>query len=64
MGILIFYFSLAFGMMMIPKYIRYKDSDYKVASGNSFFKTLLDKGNYGEVLTFSYLEKLGSYHKH
>lgn len=48
---------------MLPRYIRYRGSTYKIASGNSFFKTVLDKGNYGEFLTFSYLEKLGGPHK-
>lgn len=48
---------------MLPRYIRYRGSTYKIASGNSFFKTVLDKGNYGEFLTFSYLEKLGGHHK-
>lgn len=48
---------------MLPIYIRYRGSTYKIASGNSFFKTILDKGNYGEFLTFSYLEKLGGHHK-
>jgi len=48
---------------MLPRYIRYRGSTYKIASGNSFFKTVLDKGNYGEFLTFSYLEKLDGHHK-
>lgn len=63
MGTLIFYFLLAYGLIMLPKYIRYRGSGYKVASGNSFFKTVLNKGNYGEFLTFSYLEKLYGHHK-
>ncbi len=48
---------------MLPRYIRYTGSSYKIASGNSFLKTVFNKGNYGEFLTFSYLEKLGGYHK-
>ncbi|QSX05293.1 NERD domain-containing protein [Sedimentibacter sp. zth1] len=48
---------------MLPRYIRYRGSDYKEASGNSFFKTVLDKGNFGEFMTFSYLEKLDGHHK-
>ena len=43
---------------LLPKYFKFKDSDYRSESGNSFSKTLFDKGNYGEFLTFSYLEKL------
>ena len=38
-------------------------SAYKIASGNSFLKTVFDKGNFGEFLTFSYLEKLGDSNK-
>ncbi|TCT14547.1 nuclease-like protein [Natranaerovirga pectinivora] len=56
-----FMFSLLVGMILVPMYaihIKYKGSNYKVASGNSFFRTVFDKGNYGEFLIFSYLEKL------
>lgn len=38
--------------------IKYKQSKYGVISGNSFLKTIIDKGNYGEFLTFVFLEKL------
>lgn len=63
MGTLIFWFLLAYVVIMLPRYIKYRGSDYKVASGNSFFKTVLNKGNYGEFLTFSYLEKLDGHNK-
>lgn len=46
-----------------PKYLQFKSSMYKKASGNSFTKTLFDKGNYGEFLTFRYLEKLKGHHR-
>ncbi|WP_413378251.1 nuclease-related domain-containing protein [Alkalihalobacillus sp. 1P02AB] len=47
----------------VPKYIRFKGSNYKVVSGNSFLKTIFNKGNYGEFLTFDLLEKLkGNYY--
>jgi hypothetical protein len=39
-------------------YIQYKNSSYKNASGNSYFKTAFSIGNYGEFLTFRVLEKL------
>jgi hypothetical protein len=39
-------------------YIQYKNSTYKEASGNSYFKTAFNIGNYGEFLTFRVLEKL------
>lgn len=48
---------------MLPIYIRYKDSAYKIASGNSFFKTIINKGNYGEFLTFNKLENLNGHNK-
>jgi hypothetical protein len=48
---------------MIPRYLKYRKSSYKIASGNSFLKTVFDKGNYGEFLTFSCLEKLDGHHK-
>lgn len=63
MGIIIFYSVLAYAVIMLPKYMKYRGSNYKIASGNSFFKTVFDKGNHGEFLTFSYLEKLGGHHK-
>jgi len=56
-------FVVVFGLTLLPKYNQYKKSAYKEASGNHFFKTVFDKGNNGEFLTFSYLEKLESYHK-
>lgn len=55
---LLFYFLLLTSIAIAPRYIRYKFSKYKQASGNNFFKTIFDSGNYGEFLTFNYLEKL------
>ena len=63
MGTIIIYFLAIYAIFTIPKYIRYQKSGYKSASGNSFLKTILDKGNYGEFLTFVYLEKLEGNHK-
>lgn len=63
MEILVFFFLLTFGTFMLPKYIRYKGSAYKIASGNGFIKTIFNKGNYGEFLTFNKLEKLSGHHK-
>jgi hypothetical protein len=40
------------------KYSRYKKSIYKDESGNSFFKTIFNKGNYGEFCIFEKLEHL------
>jgi len=60
---IIFFYPLIFlfiiiSIVLILKYLQYRKSDYKLESGNSFLKTIFNKGNYGEFLTFSYLEKL------
>lgn len=47
-----------FLVILAPKYIRFRNSDYVIESKNNFFKTIFDKGNYGEFLTFLYLEDL------
>ncbi len=41
----------------------YKNSKYGASSGNSLFRTINDKGNHGEFLTFQYLEKLDADNK-
>ena len=51
------------GIPILYKYIKYSRSEYKVESGNGFAKTVFEKGNYGEFLTFSYLEKLPRFKK-
>ncbi len=48
---------------LLPKYINYRKSKYGIESGNSFLKATFDRGNYGEFLTFRYLEKLEVYKK-
>jgi len=40
------------------QYLKYRNSSYGSVSGNGFWRTILDKGNYGEFLTFRILEKL------
>lgn len=45
------------------KYIGYKKSSYHKASGNSFWETIFDKGNYGEYLTYVHLDKVEGYHR-
>ena len=37
---------------------KFRHSQYGTVSGNSFFKTIMDKGNFGEFLTFRILERL------
>lgn len=50
--------SVIVGIKFLFINIKYKKSKYGIISGNSFFKTIIDKGNYGEFLTFVFLEKL------
>ena len=45
-------------IILFFKYLKFKDSNYKNASGNSFVKTIFNAGNNGEYLTFAKLEKL------
>lgn len=61
LGYLIPVFIIA--ALILPKYFTYKNSKYKAASGNSFWRTILDKGNHGEFLTFVILERLKGPHK-
>lgn len=63
METLILYGLIAFALILLPKYIRFRGSNYQAASGNNFINTVFDRGNFGEFLTFSYLEKLGDNHK-
>ena len=50
-------------ILLLPVYLKYRKSEYKTASGNSFIRTLIDKGNYGEFLIFYKLEKLNGSHR-
>lgn len=61
--IIILYGLIAFALLLLPKYLRFRGSNYQAASGNNFINTVFDRGNFGEFLTFSYLEKLGENHK-
>ena len=63
MGIILLFFLLALLALIGPKYVTFQNSNYKQASGNTFLKTLFDKGNYGEFLTFILLEKLNGHFK-
>src|SRR6056297_3665976 len=58
MDTLLFYFLIIFGIYLLPKFIKYKGSSYKETSGNSFFSTVFNKGNYGEFLIYNSLEKI------
>lgn len=61
--LILLYFFIAIGIFVFPKYVKYKNSLYRSASGNSFFKTAFNKGNYGEFLTYYSLEKMEGKHK-
>ena len=63
MIIIVFWLLLPYGLFIFYRYNKYKKSSYRAASGNTFLETVNNKGNYGEYLTFSYLEKLKDYHK-
>lgn len=52
-----------FLLFLTPKYLKFRESNYGLESRNNFFKTIFDKGNYGEFLTFTYLEELDLYNK-
>ena len=54
---------LVFVLMLLPELIQFKKSTYKEASGNNYLRTYFNKGNYGEYLTYKYLEKLDCYKK-
>ena len=55
-GVLLFFVLLVI-LQKLFQYWKYKNSRYGAVSGNSFWKTILDTGNYGEYLTFRVLEK-------
>lgn len=60
---MVFPFLFVFILLSLPRYTKYNNSGYRFASKNSFIKTVMDPGNYGEFLTFVYLEKLDFYKK-
>jgi hypothetical protein len=63
MGIFVVSFILAIMILIVPIYVKFQGSKYQQESGNNFIKTLLDRGNYGEFLTFTQLEKLNGHYK-
>jgi len=50
-------------LYVLSIYLKYRKSSYYDESGISFLKILFDKGNYGEFLIFTGLEKLERYHR-
>jgi len=63
MKTIVFWFLLAYLIIIFPRYLKYRKSSYKDASGNRFLGTVFNKGNYGEFLTYAKLEKLDEYNK-
>lgn len=51
------------GLLLLFRYICYRKSKYGYVSGNSFLRTVFNRGNYGGFLTFSYLEKLSGHNR-
>ncbi|MDD4494733.1 MAG: nuclease-related domain-containing protein [Eubacteriales bacterium] len=45
-------------LRLLLLYLRVRKSGYKSVSGNSFFRTVYNRGNYGEFLTFEMLQKV------
>ncbi|MBO8159680.1 nuclease-related domain-containing protein [Thermosyntropha sp.] len=56
-------FALLAGIGFLPRYLVYRNSAYQKETGNGFWTTVLDKGRYGEFLSFVYLEKLPDHKK-
>lgn len=54
---------LGLGIAIWSKYAKFRNSNYQRESGHTFLKTVFNKGNYGEYLTFVYLEKIKGYHR-
>lgn len=48
-------------IFLLPKYLKFQKSGYANASGNGFFKTIFNKGHYGEFLTFEVIESIEQY---
>jgi hypothetical protein len=52
------FMAIIFTIWFLFKSSSFNNSTYKQESGNGFFKTVLNKGNYGEFSTYIMLEKL------
>lgn len=55
-------FALVF-ITLFFRYIKFKGSNYKNDSGNTFLQTVFNVGNNGEYLTYTELERLNGYNK-
>lgn len=63
----IFYFLVIFGILYLlanlPYIIKYLRSGYREESGVNIITYLMDKGAFGEALTFMELEKVKGHHR-
>lgn len=50
-------------IVLTLKKSKYDKSNYKKESGNGFFGVMMDKGKYGEYLSFNILEKIKGEHR-
>lgn len=59
--------TIIWGIALIPviiilaAYLKFNNTEYHKQTKNSFFKTVQDKGLYGEYLTYKYLRNLPGY---
>jgi hypothetical protein len=61
MGMIVGSYIILFLVIFITYIIKknnYDKSNYKKESGNKFFGVMMDKGKYGEYLSFNILEKI------
>lgn len=54
-------FFVVIVLLLVHRFVLYSTSIYGKESGNSFFKTIFNLGNYGEFLTFRELERIQGY---
>ncbi|MGC9385187.1 MAG: nuclease-related domain-containing protein, partial [Kosmotogaceae bacterium] len=63
MWVLVFLVFMFITAIYVLKYIAFRRSGYRSTNKNGFFRTIFNRGNYGEFLTFRCLEKLKGDHK-
>lgn len=57
------FIAIILGLIILSRFSMYRKSRYGAVSGNNFWKSILDTGNFGEFLTFYKLERLQGNHK-
>lgn len=62
--IVLFWLPIIFiSFLVLRIYLPFRNSEYKIESGNGFFETHFNKGNFAEYLIFRYLEKINVHSK-